>query len=308
MDLKLNMKSKEFLKHLDEFYTRLDYSEKYRLMDIAGRKEKLGIIDAGYKLFFSKKLAYFSEKKGYTLSQIPLRILDFGSGTGEFTVLMNLLGHNAVGIELHQSHLKLARILSKENGLSDDIFVFNEQKKLPFPDNHFDLVTSFSVFEHLDEETISWVIPEMYRVCSGFVYTLVPNPIKPIDDHTGLAFLSYMPRWLALLYLKVVKEKYEYSQVTISGDWDVFYRFLPKLQQCFEKENFTFDYLPDSLHYPPLSVVPPVHKVGKYFSILGFKVFIGLPLLADFMIKRGRPKQYYYPYLNLVCTPKKSCN
>ena len=303
--MKNKMKSQEFLKNLEIFYNELNYSEDYRIMDIVGRKEKLGIIDAGYENFFTQKLAFFSGKQNTSSNQTPLCILDFGSGTGEFTVMMNLLGHKTIGIELHQTHLKLAKILAKENGLSEDLFVFNDKKELPFPDNHFDLVTSFSVFEHLDQETISWVLPEMHRVCKGHVYTLVPNPIKPIDDHSGLAFLSYMPRWFALLYLKFVKEKYEYSKVTLSGDWDVYYRFLPKLKQLFEDANFIFEFLPDSLHYPPLDKVPPVHKIGKSIKIFGFDLFFGIPLMANFLIKMGRPKQYYYPYLNLVCTPKK---
>ena len=158
---------------------------------------------------------------------------------------MNLLGHNATGIELHKDHIKMAKILAKENNISEDIFVFNEKKILPFEDDSFDLITSFSVFEHMSNETLNWIIPEIHRVCSGYVYTLVPNAIKPIDDHTGLAFLSYMPRFFVLIYLKIVKEKYEYSNVTISGEWDVYHRFLSSLKRIFSKSGFKFDYLPD---------------------------------------------------------------
>ena len=47
----------------------------------------------------------------------PMRVLDVGCGTGELTVLINKLGHEAWGVDLHQEHLELARILAEENGL-----------------------------------------------------------------------------------------------------------------------------------------------------------------------------------------------
>ena len=218
---------------------------------------------------------------------------------------MNLLGHDATGIELHKDHIEMAKTLAKENNIYKNIFIYNDKQLLPFEDNTFDLITSFSVFEHMSDETLNWIIPEMHRVCKGYIYTLVPNAIKPIDDHTGLAFLSYMPRFIALIYLKIVKEKYEYSSVTISGEWDVYHRFLGSLKQIFTKSNIEFGYLPDELHYPSLEANPPVHDIGKRFKIFGLNLFIGIPFFANILISIGVPKQFFYPYLNLSCMPIK---
>ena len=252
-------------------------------------------------------MSYFSEKKEtFSSSRARLSILDFGSGTGEFTVLMNLLGHNATGVELHSTHLRLARTLARENELPDSIFVHNAEKRLPFPDNTFDLVTSFSVVEHLDAATLAWVLPEFHRVCRGEVFTLVPNPLKPIDDHTGNKFLGFMPRRVALIYLKLVGEKYEYSKITQSGDWDVYYRFLPKLKKCFERGNFSFGCLPDSLHYPPLTACKPIDGISKSFKLFGYRFSLKIPFPVTLMLAAGVEKQFFYPYLNLVCKPKKS--
>ena len=295
------MKYENFLNQLDQYYIDHNYSNAYRKSDIIGHKEKLEIIDAGYKSFLSDLLSYFSERLEINSG---LKILDIGCGTGEFTVQMNLLGHDVKGIDLHIPHLNLAKTLAVENDLEESIFIFNDTKRLPFEDNAFDLITSFSVFEHLDDETMEWIIPEMHRICKGFIYTLVPNPIKPIDDHTGLAFLGYMPRNIALKYIDLRGDKYKYL-VSRTGEWDVYYRFLNKIKSIFADSLFEFGYMPDHLHYPSLKSIPPIHRIGKKFKIFGVSFFIGIPLFANTMIKAGRDKQYYYPYLNLATRIKK---
>lgn len=295
------MKYKNFLNQLDQYYTDHNYSDTYRASDIIGHKEKLEIIDAGYKSFLMDLLSYFSERLEINSG---LRILDMGCGTGEFTVQMSLLGHVTKGIDLHMPHLNLAKTLASENDLPESMFIFNDTKRLPFADDEFDLITSFSVFEHLDDKTIEWIIPEMHRICKGFIYTLVPNPIKPIDDHTGLAFLGYMPRNIAIKYINFRGDKYKYL-VSRTGEWDVYYRFLNQLKSILVDSIFEFGYLPDHLHYPPLKSIPPIHSIGKRFKMFGLSFFIGIPLFANVMIKAGRDKQYYYPYLNLVTRIKK---
>lgn len=125
------------------------------------------------------------------------RILDFGCGSGELTVRMGCLGYEVYGLDVHEDHLALAKILAVENGLSEDIFILNTSNRLPFPDAYLDIITMFSVLEHLDDTTLDWLLPELKRVCRGIVYVLVPNRLKPTDDHSGLRFVPWIPRWLA---------------------------------------------------------------------------------------------------------------
>ena len=60
------------------------------------------------------------------------RILDLGCGTGELAVLMNHLGFDARGIDVHEDHLALARILATENGVAADRFIHYDGGALPF--------------------------------------------------------------------------------------------------------------------------------------------------------------------------------
>lgn len=150
--------------------------------------QKTGKVDAGYGLWLKQMLNFVTQK--YNLRK-GSKILDFGCGTGELTVQMRCLGYEAYGLDIHQKHLRLAKILALENGLSEEMFILNDpnSNKLPFMDNTFDLVTLFSVLEHLGDCTLRWLLPELKRVCRGVLYILVPNRLKPTDDHTGLKFV-----------------------------------------------------------------------------------------------------------------------
>jgi SAM-dependent methyltransferase len=235
----------------------------------------------------------------------PPHILDFGCGTGELTVLMNHLGYDAVGVDIHEAHLKLAKILANENEINDSIFILSKDKKLPFIDKSFDIITMFVVLEHLADADLKYILPELKRVCRGVLYVLVPNKLQITDDHTGLHFLPWMPRWLATLYLKLRGRNHQYF-ISDDGSWDVHYRGLLRIKSLFNKYGFDLDFPPDSKIFPPLDVAPPISRVGKSIRLGRLSFFLGIPYPHRFMIKRGYPKQTFYPYLNLIFIPKQS--
>ncbi|MFZ6017742.1 MAG: methyltransferase domain-containing protein [Nitrospirota bacterium] len=233
------------------------------------------------------------------------RILDFGCGTGELTVRMHCLGYQAYGLDVHEKHLELAKILAKENGIPDDIFILNHANKLSFPDDYFDIVTMFSVLEHIDDSTLAWLLPELKRICRGVIYVLVPNRLKPTDDHTGLRFAPWMPRRLAVRYVKMRGRKHRYF-ISRDSSWDVYYRSFHKIISIFRQYGFALDFSPDTVVYPPLDKAPPITRIGRYLKSGARKVFVGIPLPLRILMKLGYPKQAFYPYLNLIFVPQGS--
>lgn len=207
------------------------------------------------------------------------------------------------GVDLHEKHLELGRILAEENNLPHSTFVLNKKRSLPFDDNSFDIVTMFSVLEHMDDNTLRWVVPELRRVCRGVIYILVPNRLKPTDDHTGLHFVSYLQRWLASSYIKLRGRKYQYF-ISESGAWDVYHRSLGRVTSLFKRNGFDINFPPDDVIYPSLAICPPVHRIGKNLQIGGQRIFLGLPFPHRMFLKLGYPKQVFYPYLNLVFVPQ----
>ena len=80
----------------------------------------------------------------------PLRILDVGTGTGFFAILLSQLGHTVEGIDLTPAMLEEARALSQQQGLS---IVFREMdaQDLSYGDESFDVVLS---------RNLTWTLPE----------------------------------------------------------------------------------------------------------------------------------------------------
>lgn len=90
-----------------------------------------------------------------------LKILDVGTGTGFFAILMTSLGHEVTGIDLSPSMIENSKKTSKHLGYSIDFKVMNAQE-LNFRDEYFDIVIS---------RNLTWTLPnvkkayeEWYRV------------------------------------------------------------------------------------------------------------------------------------------------
>ncbi|MBV1735320.1 MAG: class I SAM-dependent methyltransferase [Candidatus Desulforudis sp.] len=284
----------------------LEYMEPFRGTYIYNAivrdyREKTDQEDAGYGQWLKQLLEFL--QINYNLK--GSRILDLGCGTGELTVRMRCLGYGAYGLDVHEKHLRLAKILAMENGSSEEMFILNDlnSNKLPFADTELDIITMFSVLEHLDDSTLNWLLPELKRICRGVVYVLVPNRLKPVDDHTGLRFVPWMPRWLAAGYLKIRSKKHGYF-ISQGGDWDVYYRSFFRIVSLFRRHGFVLDFPSDEVIYPPLDKAPPITRIGKHLKIGSRNIFIGIPLPWRTMMRLGYPKQAFYPYLNLIFIPQ----
>ena len=107
------------------------------------------------------------------------RVLDAGCGVGIHLGRMVRLGvEQAVGVDLGIPGLHYG----KEN-FANAIFIAASLYHLPFRSNHYDLVYSIDVVEHLDKPLLA--LHEYYRVCKsgGFVFVQTPNyPVKRMYD------------------------------------------------------------------------------------------------------------------------------
>lgn len=267
------------------------------LRDLLDKTEQA---DAGYGRWLGALLPWLAAQCGL---ERPPRVLDFGCGSGELAVLTNSLGFETTGVDVHADHLRLARILAAENGMPEERFVLSEGGPLPFADGAFDVVTLHSVLEHLGDEVLEQVLPEIARVCSGAVFLLAPNRLKTRDDHTGLAFVPWLPRGLAGLYIRACGPRYRYG-ISQDGSWDVHYRTFDAIRRRFERHGFAVGFVPDELVYPPLDRKPPLYahvagSLGKRALLAPFRVAIRL------VISLGRPRQAFYPYLALVAWRRK---
>ena len=111
-------------------------------------------------------------RRGFLLRELHAghRVLDLGSGAGEFTAEIAKVGARAVGVEVAEA--ALARARSRHPGL--DFRLVPLDGPLPFENAAFDLVWASEVIEHV-ADTARW-LSEARRVLSAGGRLLLTTP------------------------------------------------------------------------------------------------------------------------------------
>ena len=111
------------------------------------------------------------------------RLLDIGCGNGRLSgLLAERFSISLVGVDTEMKAVSFP-------------FVRGRAEKLPFKPNNFDIVTAFSVIEHVPKQRRAKLLRECHRVLSenGVLIVQQPNRRYPIDQHTFVPFLGYLP-------------------------------------------------------------------------------------------------------------------
>ncbi|SRR3954447_13651539 len=121
-----------------------------RLLEATARAERDHFWFRGFRKFVEPLIAEASEAR-------PLQILDCGCGTGHNLTMLRRYGR-ASGIDLAWAGLRYARTRGERR------LARATAACLPFPDETFDLITSFDVLYSLHEQAERDAIAEMFRV------------------------------------------------------------------------------------------------------------------------------------------------
>ena len=96
-----------------------------------------------------------------------LDILDVGTGTGFFAILLAEKGHRVEGIDLTPAMLEEARWLAKQRNL-DITFREMDAQNLDYPNDSFDVVIS---------RNLTWTLPDPERAYASWFQVLKPGGV-----------------------------------------------------------------------------------------------------------------------------------
>lgn len=138
-----------------------------------------------------------------------LNVLDVGASTGIIDNYLAKYFKRLTGIDIDKEAIEFAKKNFEAKNLK---FKVNDAMNLSFRLNTFDIVICTHVYEHVPSP--KKLFEEIYRILKpkGVCYLAAQNKLWPIEAHHNLPFLSYLPKKLADMYIKIVgkKEYYEH--------------------------------------------------------------------------------------------------
>lgn len=124
-------------------------------------------------------------------NKAPQEVLDIGCGTGTLSMMIKSQYPNTIitGLDGDSQILEIAERKMIESGTKIQ-FVNGLSYKIPFPDNHFDIVTSTLMIHHLSNEDKHRTFKEVYRVLKPGGEFNIADWGKPNNIATRLLFYS----------------------------------------------------------------------------------------------------------------------
>jgi ubiquinone/menaquinone biosynthesis C-methylase UbiE len=141
--------------------------------------------------------------------------LEIGCGSGIISLEISKVVKHMTAVDVTDKVLNKA---IESYGISElgFRFIVADGTNLPFPDASFDIVVCNQVIEHVGDQ--DKLIAEVYRVLrsDGICYMATPNRLWPIEPHTSLPFLSYLPKSIANRYVRRFRgiDKYDVNLLT----------------------------------------------------------------------------------------------
>lgn len=132
------------------------------------------------------------------------KVLDVGFGNGIMLTEFARVGALCFGLETESQLQSKAREWLGERDQKAELEIY-DGKSFPFEDNLFDYAYSTSVLEHMSFPGL--VIKEISRTLKpgGKFYLSFPNRYAPKESHTGLWFISWLPRPVTQFILRKTK-------------------------------------------------------------------------------------------------------
>jgi len=200
------------------------------------------------------------------------RVLEYGCGTGSYSLLLAEHGAEVVGIDISDTRIEVARARAEERGLKNVTFLVMDAEMMQFEDDSFDMICGGGILHHLD---INKALRELTRV------------LKPEGKAIFIEPMGHNP--LINLFRKLTpRSRTEDEHPLTAGDLELIRRF-------FRQVNYRFFHLSSLLAVPfqGTGVFPSLLKTLDGFDERLFERVPSLELLAwQVVLILERPRKF----------------
>ena len=109
------------------------------------------------------------------------KLLDFGCGKGELSLIFSKIGYEVFGFDLSPNNIEIAKQLARKYEMTERIhFSVMTAEKLDYPTDYFDVVVGTDILHHVD---ISQALSECSRVLKKGGLAMFHEPVRvPVFD------------------------------------------------------------------------------------------------------------------------------
>ncbi len=187
-------------------------------------------------------LFLFKEVLPFINNTNNLNILEIGCGTGILLRELSILfpKKNFYGLDPHESGFHNYEKISKNIKLNDNLKIENSNFNKFTPNISFDIIFSFNVFEHINDQEDYLQKTDMLLSNHGKSLIMCPNYDFPYEPHFVIPIL--FNKKMTYLFFKRKINNHEKKTNEI-GLW----KYLNlnsnrKIKRCLKKNNFDFNY------------------------------------------------------------------
>ena len=207
--------------------------------------------------------------------------LEIGCSAGIITRSLSKHFKMGIGCDIDHDAIHSASVTESNNAL----FAVADALNMPFKDQSIDVIICNHVYEHVPDS--NKMVKEIYRILKddGFCYFAAANKYMLIEGHYYLPFLSWLPKPIANLYLRITGKGQEYYEMLLS------YFGLCKLLKDFGMHDYTIQIIRNPKKF---MATDKINENSILTKIPDFILNLLKPLVPTFIFiltKKGRGKE-----------------